>query len=54
MAIRSGYTLASLSLVVLLAGLLAFVLPERSYATECLPRGSPLEELEESAAVFSG
>ena len=54
MAVRGGVILASVVLAVLLAGLLSFLLPERSYACSCLPLGSPTEELEESAAVFMG
>ena len=54
MSIRSGLVFLSVVLVVLLAGLLSFLLPEKSYACSCVCPGSPTEELEKSAAVFSG
>ena len=54
MTIRFDLIFLSVALAVLLAGLLSFLLPERSYACSCLPLGSPTEELEESGAVFMG
>ena len=50
------YSLMSLGVVlaVLLAGLLSFALPERTYACSCIPIGSPLEELDENNSVFRG
>ena len=54
MAIHGGMISASVALAVLLAGLLSFLIPERSYA--CAPNyiGPPLEELERADSVFRG
>ena len=54
MSIRVGHIFLSVGLAALLAGLLSFLLPEKSYACSCVRPGSPTEELEKSAAVFSG
>ena len=54
MSIRFGLISISIALAVLLAGLLAFLLPEKSYACAPRPIGSPLEELERNNSVFRG
>ena len=54
MSIRFGLVFLSIALAVLLAGLLTFALPERTYACSCRTIGTPSEELENSAAVFRG
>ena len=54
MTIRFDLIFLCVALTGLLAGLLFFLYPERSYACSCPPLGSPSEELAESTAVFRG